>query len=1235
MEKNYKKVIISILVIMLLFIFVIALFLKLNYKNVKTKKNNSLIYFENLRIDDNNKGNSNIVDDTTLRINTSLTETDSCTYSVSVTAVSNAYRNAYISNIELLGKDNITEKLNYEIKYVNGEKVNIGDKINPKTTITYKIIINSGENKCTDNVYKNIDVSVKFEYEFGDYKELNKNDNNQNSQLINKKISLDDYSKEKILNNYINSSSTDLQEEKQNDEIISAKYNIKKKNDDIICNENETFDSANNECICNEGYERKNNKCVKQQKNDKKNYTLKFTSINGTVNESELNVLEDESISIESLPNDGYVYSDIICTNNQKATYDNGQINIEHVTDNSECEISYVSQIYKLTIDPNGGSYKNDTSNAELDIAYKSKLDIEEPTKTGYKFKGWEITGEGTVLEENVLTMGYDTNLKAIWEIETFDVIVNALNGQSISKKVNYGEKLDINILINDGYIYDEKGGSELVCDINNVTYNKSTSTVSFDDITEDVSCEINFVAMPKIAPVNVQNDYKYTYGDKYSIIVNNDTNERHDFYVLSTDTDTVTLIMGENYTTKGTTSIFGTSRTPTTVMKLMPTVTDWNAIPSPGKFTDTTGYNDVTVDYSAYAARIPTAGEISSSCKAGTCESWIKGSYWTTSPYYNSSSTMNMYYMNGSSMSYKSYSKAGGIRPVIVLPKSYFSNYIDESNIPSNIVDAISIKSNSKYTNGDKYSILVNDETNEKHDFYVLSSDKNTVTLIMSENYTAKGTTSNFGTNRTPTTIMKLMPTVADWNTILSPETFIDDTGYGSVETDYSAYAARIPTYGDLLSVCGTGTCANWIRGSYWTTSPYYSSTSSMNLYYMNNTSISSKSYSTAGGLRPVIVLSKSYFKGIIDETVKTNIVTSINKKNNYSYTVGDKYNVVVNQKTNENHDFYVLSSDKNTVTLIMSENYTDKGSESIYGNSQSPKNILNLLPTVSDWEDIPTPGKFIDNTGYNNITVNYNSYAARIPTYGDLLAACSSGTCESWIKGSYWTTSPYYSSTSTMNMYYMNNASISNRSYSKTGGMRPVIVLPKSYFDGIIDENDTPSIVQSVTLKNTYSYSMGDKYSILVNDETNEKHDFYVLSSDTDTVTLIMSENYTENGATSNYGTSRTPTTILKLLPSGEDWNTIPSPGIFTDVNTTSNVTINYNSYAARIPTYLEINGVCTNGCKSWIKGSYWTSTPYYSSTSTMNLYYMNNVSISSKSYSTAGGLRPVIVLPKSYFK
>ena len=1047
MEKNYKKVIISILVIMLLFIFVIALFLKLNYKNVKTKKNNSLIYFENLRIDDNNKGNSNIVDDTTLRINTSLTETDSCTYSVSVTAVSNAYRNAYISNIELLGKDNITEKLNYEIKYVNGEKVNIGDKINPKTTITYKIIINSGENKCTDNVYKNIDVSVKFEYEFGDYKELNKNDNNQNSQLINKKISLDDYSKEKILNNYINSSSTDLQEEKQNDEIISAKYNIKKKNDDIICNENETFDSANNECICNEGYERKDNKCVKQQKNDKKNYTLKFTSINGTVNESELNVLEDESISIESLPNDDYVYSDIICTNNQKATYENGQINIEHVTDNSECEISYVSQIYKLTIDPNGGSYKNDTSNAELDIAYKSKLDIEEPTKTGYKFKGWEITGEGTVLEENVLTMGYDTNLKAIWEIETFDVIVNALNGQSISKKVNYGEKLDINILINDGYIYDEKGGSELVCDINNVIYNKSTSTVSFDDITEDVSCEINFVAMPKIAPVNVQNDYKYTYGDKYSIIVNNDTNERHDFYVLSTDTDTVTLIMGENYTTKGTTSIFGTSRTPTTVMKLMPTVTDWNAIPSPGKFTDTTGYNDVTVDYSAYAARIPTAGEISSSCKAGTCESWIKGSYWTTSPYYNSSSTMNMYYMNGSSMSYKSYSKAGGIRPVIVLPKSYFSNYIDESNIPSNIVEAISIKSNSKYTNGDKYSILVNDETNEKHDFYVLSSDKNTVTLIMSENYTENGVTSNYGTSRTPTTILKLLPSGEDWNTIPSPGIFTDVNTTSNVTINYNSYAARIPTYLEINGVCTNG-CKSWIKGSYWTSTPYYSSTSTMNLYYMNNAIISSKSYSKAGGIRPVIVLPKSYFKEIINENNVPSIIEKVNIQNDDIYTYGDKYSILVNDETNEKHDFYVLSGDTDTVTLIMNENYTKKGNTAKYGSSRTPSTILALSPTVEDWNTIPSPGIFTDVNTTSNITINYNSYAARIPTYSEISSSCISGACTSWIKGSYWTSTPYYSSTSTMNLYYMNNASISSKSYSNAGGYRPVIVLPKSYF-------------------------------------------------------------------------------------------------------------------------------------------------------------------------------------------
>ena len=109
----------------------------------------------------------------------------------------------------------------------------------------------------------------------------------------------------------------------------------------------------------------------------------------------------------------------------------------------------------------------------------------------------------------------------------------------------------------------------------------------------------------------------------------------------------------------------------------------------------------------------------------------------------------------------------------------------------------------------------------------------------------------------------------------------------------------------------------------------------------------------------------------------------------------------------------------------------------------------------------------------------------------------------------------------------------------------------------------------------------------------------------------------------------------TILKLLPTVSDWNNIPSPGIVTDADGSVIERIDYNAYAARIPTYTEILAECTTGvCLDWIRGSYWTSSPKNEATTVMNLYYMNNFNIATQSYSTVGGYRPVITLPRKYF-
>ncbi len=73
---------------------------------------------------------------------------------------------------------------------------------------------------------------------------------------------------------------------------------------------------------------------------------------------------------------------------------------------------------YSLTVNPNGGKYNNSTENTVYEnVLYNSAKTIVDPTKEGYVFGGWTISGAtDSTLVEKALTMGSaNTTLTAIW----------------------------------------------------------------------------------------------------------------------------------------------------------------------------------------------------------------------------------------------------------------------------------------------------------------------------------------------------------------------------------------------------------------------------------------------------------------------------------------------------------------------------------------------------------------------------------------------------------------------------------------------------------------------------------------------------------------------------------------------------------------------------------------------------------------------------------------------------
>ena len=83
---------------------------------------------------------------------------------------------------------------------------------------------------------------------------------------------------------------------------------------------------------------------------------------------------------------------------------------------------------YTLTIDPNSGTWKGSTDTQTVKQDYGTTYTIENPTRTGYTFKGWTLTGGGD-LNESTYTFGTSNGtVKANWEVNTYHVSFNGTN---------------------------------------------------------------------------------------------------------------------------------------------------------------------------------------------------------------------------------------------------------------------------------------------------------------------------------------------------------------------------------------------------------------------------------------------------------------------------------------------------------------------------------------------------------------------------------------------------------------------------------------------------------------------------------------------------------------------------------------------------------------------------------------------------------------------------------------
>ena len=189
-----------------------------------------------------------------------------------------------------------------------------------------------------------------------------------------------------------------------------------------------------------------------------------------------------------------------------------------------------LTPISNLTIDPAGGTYNGSTGSITTSERYKTEIELSDPTREGYTFSGWNVTGERSTLKDSstamltnkvrmmstkvaetsngnkTLVMGIEeTKVTATWNGKDYTLTINP-NGGSYSgntntqtKNVKYSTSETIEEPTREGYTFTGWTVSSDKASLNGKTFNIGT---------EDCTLTANWVvnSYPWIAYHNKMN---------------------------------------------------------------------------------------------------------------------------------------------------------------------------------------------------------------------------------------------------------------------------------------------------------------------------------------------------------------------------------------------------------------------------------------------------------------------------------------------------------------------------------------------------------------------------------------------------------------------------------------------------------------------------------------------------------------------------------------------------------
>lgn len=114
------------------------------------------------------------------------------------------------------------------------------------------------------------------------------------------------------------------------------------------------------------------------------------------------------------------------------------------IADGTSKTVSLTTRTSTLTVNPNGGTWNGSTSSQNFAQAPTSTKAIAAPTRTGYTFTGWTLTGGGSFSNTTYTYGASNGTLTARWQINTYTVSFNANGGEGAPDAVTktYGVTL-------------------------------------------------------------------------------------------------------------------------------------------------------------------------------------------------------------------------------------------------------------------------------------------------------------------------------------------------------------------------------------------------------------------------------------------------------------------------------------------------------------------------------------------------------------------------------------------------------------------------------------------------------------------------------------------------------------------------------------------------------------------------------------------------------------------------